>query len=115
MLDPLWDRYRILEVACNSSRDCYHQCIINYLELPQQKLYHLKNLTKNKLHYFDDKRAKIILNEYLNLFQKKHTENETITELTSGKLYTLCNDAKNWTVWRQTIEQWIEELKLIYK
>lgn len=81
------------------------------LSEPQQKLSLLKNITKNRLHYFDDKVAKIILNEYVNLFQKNHTEDEILIELTSGNLYILCNDARNWTIWRQTIEQWIEELK----
>ena len=76
-----------------------------------QEINHLKNKGKSLFAYWNGQKADELLHTYVKemaLFG--YSEGMILTDL-RGESSRMMNNAKNWSTWSGTIEQWIEEYK----
>jgi|WetSurMetagenome_2_1015567.scaffolds.fasta_scaffold71287_1 hypothetical protein len=76
----------------------------------EQKLAYIKGICRNRFSYFDPKKASILLNDYVQALEKYGwTESQILNDL-ENELIAKTKESKNWTVWRDLIEKWIEDV-----
>jgi|GEM_PF-1878772 len=77
----------------------------------EQKLAYIKNNAKNKLGYFDQRKASILLKEYVSTLRNlwKYSDDDIMKDL-DNELIPSLEKEYNWTGWSQFIEGWTESI-----
>ena len=77
----------------------------------EQEINHLKNKGKCQFTYWNSKLADNLLHEYVQeLVLQGWSENMVLNDL-KGESVRMMNGSNNWSDWRYTMEQWINDIK----
>lgn len=78
----------------------------------EQKIAYVINNTKRNFHYFDARRGRILLNQYVAALRNywHYSDKDILTDL-ENELVPKLNNLYNWTQWTAFIENWIESIK----
>ncbi|WP_066331947.1 HNH endonuclease [Flavobacterium crassostreae] len=75
----------------------------------KQKLAYIKGIARNRF-YWDDKIGSIILSNYLKQLEKHYNEEQILADL-ENEVIKLTKEAKNWSEWRNTLENWTSHIE----
>ena len=76
-----------------------------------QEIYHLKNKGKQRFSYWNPTKADDLLNEYIKeLCLFGWSESMVLSDL-RGESARMINNARNWSEWSSTMEQWIKDVR----
>lgn len=77
----------------------------------EKKKIYIRNYCKNKYLYWNDEKAKIILDQYVNLLFVNGWSKEDIEYDLDNECFDVCKTSSNWTEWRNHMEGWINSLQ----
>ncbi len=76
----------------------------------KQKLSYIKGICRNRFNYWDDRKGSMILNDYVKaLISVGWTENQILEDL-ENEVIKISKESKNWSEWRQIIENWTSQI-----
>lgn len=83
--------------------------VVKSLPPIKQKLAFIKGIARNKFSYWDDKKGSIILSNYIKQLEN-HYDEENLLEDLENEVLKMTKDAKNWSEWRNTLENWTSQI-----
>lgn len=100
--------------ATNESSDLFISKIggvLHVQSLPpiQQKLAYIKGIARNRFSYWDDRKGAIVLSDYIKALEAHYDEAQIINDLEKD-VERITKSSKNWSEWKNTLEDWIEEI-----
>lgn len=88
---------------------------INSLPPVEKEMYFILNSCKGRFRYWDQKRAKGYVQEYISALRSLGWSEERIYNDLKNELLRVSNEIKNWSDWRDTIVQWISDVRNLAK
>lgn len=76
----------------------------------EQKLSYIKGICRNRI-YWNDRNGSIILNNYAKALRNYGWIDDRILKDLDEELIPKTKEARNWTEWRELVEQWTEDVK----
>ena len=109
------DRYLKFDIDGNATEESTNNFVskipgvIHNLNVPpiQQKANYIKGICKNRLSYWDPKKGAILLNNYIKALKDYGYVEQQILENLESQLMPKAKEVKNWTEWKNLIENWI--------
>lgn len=86
--------------------------IAAYQKIPpvEQKMHYIKGICRNRFSYWDDKKGLVILNSYIKALRSCGWTDDRILQDLKINAMDLAKTANSWTEWRETMEDWIQEI-----
>jgi hypothetical protein len=84
---------------------------INSLPPVEQEMYHVLNCCKVRFNYWDQKKAKGFLQDYVNALREQGWDEERILEDLKTELRRVSNDSKNWSEWKEIVLKWTSDIR----
>lgn len=111
-------KYLIVDKEGNVSKESVEEafnkvggiCAIKNMPILKQKLSYIKGICRNRFSYWDDKKGSIILNNYVNALKDADWSEESIIEDLENEVIPRTIESKNWSQWRNIIEQWTDDI-----
>ncbi|SUI98046.1 HNH endonuclease [Sphingobacterium multivorum] len=75
----------------------------------QQKIAYIKGIARNRFNYWDEKKGAIILTNYVNALQQHYDEEQMLADL-EKEVERITKSSKNWTEWRDLLENWTQDV-----
>ena len=75
----------------------------------QQKIAYIKGIARNRFSYWDEKKGAIILTNYVNALQQHYDEEQMLVDL-EKEVERITKSSKNWTEWRDLLENWTQDV-----
>ena len=76
-----------------------------------QEIYHLKNKGKRQFSYWNPTKADDLLNEYIKELRLFGWSESMVLSDLRGESARMMNNARNWSDWSSTMEQWIKDVR----
>lgn len=76
-----------------------------------QEIYHLKNKGKRQFAYWNSSKADDLLNEYIKELRLFGWSESMVLSDLRGESARMMNNARNWSDWSSTMEQWIKDVR----
>lgn len=76
-----------------------------------QEIYHLKNKGKRQFAYWNPSKAGDLLNEYIKELRLFGWSDSMVLSDLQGESARMMNNARNWSDWSSTMEQWIKDVR----
>lgn len=76
-----------------------------------QEIYHLKNKGKRQFAYWNPSKADDLLNEYIKELRLFGWSESMVLSDLRGESARMMNNARNWSDWSSTMEQWIKDVR----
>lgn len=77
----------------------------------EQKMHYIKGICRNRFNYWDDRKGLAILSSYIKALRDYGwTEDRIINDLET-EVSDLAKEAKNWSEWKERMEQWIGDIE----
>jgi hypothetical protein len=84
--------------------------VVKNLPPVKQKLAYIKGIARNRLSYWDDRKGSIILSNYIKELDQHFDEEQQLEDL-ENEVLKLTKEAKNWSEWKNTLENWTIDIK----
>ena len=85
-------------------------CALKNMPEINQKLAYVKGICRNRFSYWDDRKGSLILNNYIDALKNYGWDNEGIVNDIEDEVIPKTKEAKNWTQWKNLIEQWTDDV-----
>lgn len=76
-----------------------------------QEIYHLKNKGKQQFSYWNPTKADNLLNDYIKELRLFGWPESMVLSDLRGESTRMMNNARNWSEWSSTMEQWIKDVR----
>lgn len=84
---------------------------INSLPPVDQEMYYVLNCCKVRFNYWDHKKAKGFLQDYVNVLREQGWDEERILEDLKTELRRVSNNSKNWSEWKEIVLKWTSDIR----
>jgi hypothetical protein len=85
-------------------------CALKNMPELKQKMAYIKGICRNRFSYWDNRKGSIILNNYVNALKVANWSDERITEDLEKEVIPKSIESKNWTQWRELLEDWTNDI-----
>lgn len=75
------------------------------------KIHYIKGICRNRFAYWDDQKGLAILHSYVNALKEQGWTDEDIINDLDGEAGNIAKNAKNWSEWRNIMEDWTEQIQ----
>jgi hypothetical protein len=85
-------------------------CALKNMPEIKKKMAYIKGICRNRFSYWDNNKGSIILNDYVNALKEAGWSDERITEDLENEVIQKSIESKNWSQWRNLLEQWTDDI-----
>lgn len=77
----------------------------------EKEVAYIKGICRNRFNYWNNTTGSIILNNYLSALRESGWDDDQILEDLENEVKPKTIECKNWTEWKNLIEEWTEQIK----
>jgi len=82
--------------------------VVQSLPPISQKIAYIKGIARNRF-YWNEREGSMILNNYVKALEEHYSEQQILNDL-ENEIIKLTKQVKNWTEWKNTIENWTADI-----
>lgn len=118
-VDETFDRYVTYDNGDDLNRDSVGKFVgkiggflyIRSLPPVEQEMYHVLNCCKVRFTYWDQKKAKVLVQDYIAALREQGWTEEQILDDLKTELLRVSNEKKNWSEWKEFVLKWTSDIK----
>lgn len=118
-VDETFDHYVTYDNGEDLNRDSVGKFIgkiggylyINSLPPVEQEMYHVLNCCKVRFTYWDQKKAKVLVQDYIAALREQGWTEDQILDDLKTELLRVSNEKKNWSEWKEFVLKWTSDIK----
>lgn len=118
-VDETFDRYVTYDNGDDLNRDSVGKFVgkiggflyIRSLPPVEQEMYHVLNCCKIRFTYWDQKKAKVLVQDYIAALREQGWTEDQILDDLKTELLRVSNEKKNWSEWKEFVLKWTSDIK----